>query len=160
MSATYTTAHSNARSQTHWATPGIEPASSWNTSWIRFRWHQNKLPKIIFKSLWHFQCIFHETYVLKLLGIYQSIVDVWRLEGGVKNWQSENMRHMWLYITRLKIFYIPPILKREYTPQILFKTLWTFHWTFLIYKWRHWDQRDYMIFWSLKTGLNNRAKQD
>ena len=28
-SATYTTAHSNAGSLTHWAGPGIEPASSW-----------------------------------------------------------------------------------------------------------------------------------
>ena len=27
--ATYTTAHSNARSLTHWAMPGIEPATSW-----------------------------------------------------------------------------------------------------------------------------------
>ena len=26
---TYTTAHGNARSLTHWARPGIEPASSW-----------------------------------------------------------------------------------------------------------------------------------
>ena len=29
MSATYTTAHGNARSLTHWARPGIEPAISW-----------------------------------------------------------------------------------------------------------------------------------
>ena len=29
MSTTYTKAHSNARSQTHWARPGIEPMSSW-----------------------------------------------------------------------------------------------------------------------------------
>ena len=28
-SATYTTAHGNAGSLTHWARPGIEPASSW-----------------------------------------------------------------------------------------------------------------------------------
>ena len=28
-SATYTAAHSNPRSLTHWAGPGIEPASSW-----------------------------------------------------------------------------------------------------------------------------------
>ena len=28
-SATYTTAHSNARSLTHWARPGIKPATSW-----------------------------------------------------------------------------------------------------------------------------------
>ena len=28
-SATYTTAHRNARSLTHWARPGIEPSSSW-----------------------------------------------------------------------------------------------------------------------------------
>ena len=29
VSVTYTPAHSNARSLTHWARPGIEPASSW-----------------------------------------------------------------------------------------------------------------------------------
>ena len=29
MSVTYTTAHSNSRSSTHWARPGIEPMSSW-----------------------------------------------------------------------------------------------------------------------------------
>ena len=28
-SATYTTAHSNTRSLTHWARPGMEPTSSW-----------------------------------------------------------------------------------------------------------------------------------
>ena len=36
-SAIYTTAHGNARSLTHWARPGIEPAISWMvTSKIRF----------------------------------------------------------------------------------------------------------------------------
>ena len=29
VSASYTTAHSNARSLMHWARPGIEPTSSW-----------------------------------------------------------------------------------------------------------------------------------
>ena len=29
ISATYATAHSNARSPTHWMRPGMEPASSW-----------------------------------------------------------------------------------------------------------------------------------
>ena len=29
MSVTYTTAHGNPESLTHWARPGIEPASSW-----------------------------------------------------------------------------------------------------------------------------------
>ena len=29
VSVTYTTAHSNARSLTHWARPEMEPASSW-----------------------------------------------------------------------------------------------------------------------------------
>ena len=28
-SATYTTAHGNARSLTHWVRPGMEPATSW-----------------------------------------------------------------------------------------------------------------------------------
>ena len=35
-SLTYTTAHSNARSLTHWARPGVEPGSSLDTSWICF----------------------------------------------------------------------------------------------------------------------------
>ena len=35
-SAIYTTAHSNARSFTHWARPGSEPASSWMP--VRFVW--------------------------------------------------------------------------------------------------------------------------
>ena len=34
MSATYTTAHVNARSLTHWARPGIEPTTSW--FWVGF----------------------------------------------------------------------------------------------------------------------------
>ena len=34
MSATYTAVHSNAGSLTHWAKPGIEPASSWTL--VRF----------------------------------------------------------------------------------------------------------------------------
>ena len=29
LSATYTSAHGNSRSLTHWARPGIEPTSSW-----------------------------------------------------------------------------------------------------------------------------------
>ena len=50
-SATYTTAHGKARSPTHWARPGIEPATSWflvgfvnhcattGTSQRAFYWH-------------------------------------------------------------------------------------------------------------------------
>ena len=34
MSLTYTTAHSNAGSLTHWAKPGIEPTSSWTLCWV------------------------------------------------------------------------------------------------------------------------------
>ena len=34
MSLTYTTAHGNARSLTHWVRPGIEPTSAW--TWVRF----------------------------------------------------------------------------------------------------------------------------
>ena len=33
-SSTYTTAHSNAGSLTHWAGPGIEPTSSWMIVWL------------------------------------------------------------------------------------------------------------------------------
>ena len=38
MSVTYTTAHSNARSLTHRARPGIEPAILMDTSQICFRY--------------------------------------------------------------------------------------------------------------------------
>jgi len=33
-SSTYTTAHGNARSLTHWARPGMEPESSWIPVWL------------------------------------------------------------------------------------------------------------------------------
>jgi len=36
-SLTYTTAHGNTRSLTHWVRPGIEPASSWTP--VRPRFH-------------------------------------------------------------------------------------------------------------------------
>ena len=49
-SATYTTTHSNAGSLTHWAGPGIEPATSWFL--LRFVNHcaMTGTPHCIFKS--------------------------------------------------------------------------------------------------------------
>ena len=38
LSATYSTVHSNARSLTRWARPGIETASSWMLARICFHW--------------------------------------------------------------------------------------------------------------------------
>ena len=37
-SSTYTTAHSKAKSLTHWVRPGIKPTSSWIPGWIHFHW--------------------------------------------------------------------------------------------------------------------------
>ena len=50
-SATYTTAHSNARSLTHWVRPGIKPASSWilvGFSSAELQWEL--FPPVYFKS--------------------------------------------------------------------------------------------------------------
>ena len=47
-SATYTTAHSNAGSLTHWARPGIEPASSWILIRLVSTAPQQELPARIF----------------------------------------------------------------------------------------------------------------
>ena len=43
-SAIYTTTHSNARSLTHWARSGIEPASSWILVQIHFHWAMTGTP--------------------------------------------------------------------------------------------------------------------
>ena len=47
-SATYTTAHSNARSLTHWARPGTEPTTSWFLVGFISTAPQRELPKIYF----------------------------------------------------------------------------------------------------------------
>ena len=44
MSVTYTTAHSNAESLTHWARSGIEPASSWSLDRFIYRWATKGIP--------------------------------------------------------------------------------------------------------------------
>ena len=48
MSATYTTAHSNVGSLTHWARPGIEPTTSWFL--VRFvnHWVTTGTPRALF----------------------------------------------------------------------------------------------------------------
>ena len=45
-SSTYTTGHGNAGSLTHWARPGIEPASSWILVKIRFCCAMTGTPKL------------------------------------------------------------------------------------------------------------------
>ena len=45
-SATYSTAHSNARSLTHWARPGLEPMSSWMLVGFSNRWAMMGTPWI------------------------------------------------------------------------------------------------------------------
>ena len=44
MSATYTTAHSNTGSLTHWARPRIKPASSWSLGGFVNRWAMKGTP--------------------------------------------------------------------------------------------------------------------
>ena len=43
-SATYTTAHGNTRSLTHWARPGIEPATSWFLVGVINHWATMRTP--------------------------------------------------------------------------------------------------------------------
>ena len=51
MSATYTTAHGNARSLTHWARPGIESTTSWLlVGFVSVAPRQELLPPFLFKS--------------------------------------------------------------------------------------------------------------
>ena len=49
MSATYTTANSNARSLTHGARPGIEPSTSWFLVRFISTALQQELPQVILK---------------------------------------------------------------------------------------------------------------
>ena len=54
VSVTYTTTLSNAGSLTHWARPGIEPATSWLLVRLFNPWATKGTPQIqIFKSLWN-----------------------------------------------------------------------------------------------------------
>ena len=50
MSANYTTAHGNVRSLTHWARPGIEPASSWMLVGLVNCWAMMGTPPRVFKQ--------------------------------------------------------------------------------------------------------------
>ena len=54
LSATYTTAHGNAGSPTHWSRPGIESASSWML--VRFvnHWAMTGTPQLFFKFNFNF----------------------------------------------------------------------------------------------------------
>ena len=49
-SVTYTTAYSNAGSLTHWARPGIKPASSWILFVFVSHWATTGTPQISFNS--------------------------------------------------------------------------------------------------------------
>ena len=48
-SVTYTTAHSNARSLTHWERPGIKPTSSWMLVGFTNPWATMGTPRLTFK---------------------------------------------------------------------------------------------------------------
>ena len=55
ISVTYTTAQGNARPLTHWARPGIKPASSW----MLVRWARWELPIIVFLTIYSGQIPTH-----------------------------------------------------------------------------------------------------
>ena len=55
-SASYTTAHGNAGSLTHWTVPGIEPESSWILVGFLNHWATTGTPKKVFKT--------HKTFTL------------------------------------------------------------------------------------------------
>ena len=48
VSVTYTTAHSSARSLTHWVRPGIEPTTSWFLVGFTSAVPQQELPSVVF----------------------------------------------------------------------------------------------------------------
>ena len=78
VSAAYTTAYGNARSLTHWARPGIEPASSWILVRFISAEPQRELLKWL---LWNVER-FHENGVLITLGsnadhVLLSCCDSW-----------------------------------------------------------------------------------
>ena len=54
VSVTYTTAHGNAESLTHWAKPGIEPLSSWILVGFLNCWATKGTPRYLyfFKAAW------------------------------------------------------------------------------------------------------------
>ena len=70
MSATYTTAHSNARSLTHWARPGIEPATWWFLVGFVNHWAMTGTPGLCVPFHW-FQgpslCYYHTDLITAAL---------------------------------------------------------------------------------------------
>ena len=123
-SVTYTTAHSNARSSTHWARPGIEPKSSWmlvgfanhwammGTSWSEFLIQCSGLlgfqrSHIVTKStleyVFHSSCV--ASIVFPLLGAINFIhIYYWSPCPHLPEWKD-------FFIHDLGFFYSPCILK-------------------------------------------------
>ena len=71
---TYTTAHSNAGSLTHWARPGIEPVSSWILIGFINHWALTGTPKVHFwsaifssykMSIFYYHCCIRSLFVIK-----------------------------------------------------------------------------------------------
>ena len=58
-SVTYTTAHGNARSLTHWVRPGIEPVSSWMLVGFVNHWATTRAPAFLF---YVFLCLFQNFF--------------------------------------------------------------------------------------------------
>ena len=77
LSATYITAHNNARSLTHWARLRIEPASSGILVWFITTEPQGEFHKILHlitsaRSLWHVRCHIH--WSLKLGCHWEALI--------------------------------------------------------------------------------------
>ena len=74
LSATHTTAHGNARSSTHWARPGIEPATPWFLVGFINHWATTGTPSVI---------LFRQVYLLLAWGTRS----LWRPSGLVRTLQ-------------------------------------------------------------------------
>ena len=121
-SATYTTAHGNARFLTHWAMPGIQPANSWFLDGFIFAAPWRELPILCTfhltcreiqspdikwfaqghtASRWHSQG-FKPTYDSKVL-TKEPFMSTWTKAWGKRVWgahQSRTLHFAWCWIAR------------------------------------------------------------
>jgi len=98
MSATYTTANSNAGSLSHWARPGIEPASSWILVWFISAAPKWELWKKYFWAASVCQALFEAR--LSQHQIYWRLVPMisflWLLGQMITNLLAWNNRHLFV----------------------------------------------------------------
>ena len=128
MSVTYTTAHSNARSLTHWVRPGIEPMSSWILVGFITTEPWQELVFYIFSAKISHLCT-HFDYIF-----YWSIVD---LQGGASfcctaKWLSLTYIYIYMYIyiyTFSKMLFSTISIPRDWRwfPGLYSRTLFFIH---------------------------------